>query len=103
MLERVAGAGGPDLPRAVLETYATKMLRGEDWKDEGNLGGLAAPTRIALEMALQEQRERELLAGALLDLEAAWREAEELARIADTLTSSSIDRALASLKAKIDG
>ncbi|MBI2408049.1 MAG: hypothetical protein HYV19_07105 [Gemmatimonadetes bacterium] len=103
MLERVADRGSPFLPQAVLETYAGKMLRAESWKDEGNLGGLAAPTRIAIEMALQEQRERELLAGELLDLEAAWREAEELARITDTLTPSSIDLALARLKLRLQG
>jgi len=103
MIERVADVGGPDLPRAVIETYAGKMIRGESWKDEGTLGGLPMPTRLALEMALQEQRERELLAGELLDLETAWREAEELARIADTLAPSHIDAALARLKARLDG
>jgi hypothetical protein len=53
-------------------------------------------------MALQEQRERELLAGELLDLEFAWKEAEELARISDTLTPTYVDQALARLKARMD-
>jgi len=67
------------------------------------LGEYGTVTALALEMALQEQRERELLAGELLDLELAWREAEELARIADTLTPTHIDQALARLKARLDG
>jgi hypothetical protein len=56
---------------------------------------------LALEMALQEQRERELLAGELLDLEIAWRDAEELARIADTLVPSYIEQALTALKRRV--
>lgn len=101
-LATVANAGVDDLPRAVLAKYAGKMLRGEHRKDEGTLGALAAPTKLALEMALQEQRERELLAGELLDLEFAWREAEELARITDTLVPTQIEQALAKLKARLD-
>jgi len=41
--------------------------------------------RLALEMATHEDMERVWLAGELLDLERAWREAEEIAAIADTL------------------
>ena len=102
MIERVAGRGVDDLPRAVLEQYASSMLTHQDDALHHTFGKLATPTRLALEMALQEQRERELLAGELLELEVAWKEAEELARIADTLTSSSIDRALANLKRRMD-
>ncbi|MDX1577041.1 MAG: hypothetical protein R3266_01090 [Gemmatimonadota bacterium] len=36
-------------------------------------------------MATQEQAEREALEGELKGLEAMWREAEEIARIADNL------------------
>jgi hypothetical protein len=103
MLERVADRGSPELPRAILEQYASAMLRDEPKSKYKTLGMLSRPTALALEMALQEQRERELLAGELLDLEAAWREAEDLARIADTLTSSSVDTALARLKTRLQG
>ena len=41
--------------------------------------------RLALEMALHEESERRTLEGELAALEAAWREAEEIARIADVL------------------
>jgi hypothetical protein len=46
---------------------------------------LDAPTRLALEMAAHEERERLFLASHLSLLEAAWKEAEEIARIADDL------------------
>jgi hypothetical protein len=41
--------------------------------------------RLALEMAAHEESERRALEGALAELENAWREAEEIAAIADRL------------------
>jgi len=46
---------------------------------------LPTPTRLALEMALHEEQERRALAGELVELELAWRQAEEIASIADGL------------------
>ena len=43
------------------------------------------PDRIALEMALHEEAERAAMEGELDALEEAWREAEEIAAIADNL------------------
>ena len=57
----------------------------EDKIKAGSLKQLPAPTRLAIEMATQEQAEREAMEGELQMLEAAWREAEEIAQIADTL------------------
>jgi|SoiMethySBSTD1v2_1073268.scaffolds.fasta_scaffold17185_2 hypothetical protein len=42
-------------------------------------------TRLALEMSLQEESERKALDGELESLERAWREAEQIAAIADSL------------------
>jgi hypothetical protein len=42
-------------------------------------------TRLALEMAAHEEAERRAMEGELAALEAAWREAEEIAAIADSL------------------
>ena len=42
-------------------------------------------TRLALEMAAHEETERRAFEGELAVLEAAWREAEEIAAIADRL------------------
>lgn len=46
---------------------------------------LSKTDALALEMALQEDAERRALEGELAALAAAWREAEEIARIADSL------------------
>jgi hypothetical protein len=49
---------------------------------------VASPDALALEMALNEESERRALEGELAALEAAWREAEEIAGIADSLLGS---------------
>jgi hypothetical protein len=51
----------------------------------GNLSGMSIDTRLALEMALHEDTERAALEGDLAALEAAWKDAEEIAAIADRL------------------
>ena len=51
----------------------------------GRLLGLPAPMRLALEMATHEEAERRALEGELKALEIAWREAEEVASISDSL------------------
>ena len=55
--------------------------------------------RLALEMALQEEGERRALDGELAPLVAAWREAEEIAAIADALLlPAGVDARLARLR-----
>jgi hypothetical protein len=49
------------------------------------LYGLAPVERLGLEMALHEDAERRAMAGELALLEAAWRDAEEIAAIADDM------------------
>lgn len=52
----------------------------------GRRGELMRPTdALVFEMALNEESERRAMEGELAALEAAWREAEEIAAIADTL------------------
>jgi len=51
----------------------------------GAIAHLPVPTRLALEMALHEEQERRALEGELAVLEEAWRQAEEIASIADNL------------------
>jgi len=63
------------------------------------LFGLTPPDRLALEMALHEEAELRALRGELAELERAWREAEEIAAIADDmLTPPSIRNALDRLR-----
>lgn len=49
------------------------------------LNSLSAPVRLALEMSIHEDDERRALEGELAELEERWREAEEVAAIADDL------------------
>ena len=59
---------------------------------------LPKEVRLALEMAAHEEQERRALEGELAILEAAWREAEEVARIADNLLTPDEDAQLAELR-----
>lgn len=54
-------------------------------KKPGLINRLPKPTKLAIEMAVHEEQERRALAGELLTLETAWREAEEIAKIADDM------------------
>jgi hypothetical protein len=53
---------------------------------ESNVGALPARIRLALEMALHEDDELRAMEGELRELEQRWRDAEEIAAIADDLT-----------------
>ncbi len=79
-LERLGGPG------AFLEAGTRGHVAPAGAKRGGALHRLPVPTRLALEMALHEEEERRALAGELRRLEAAWKEAEEIAAIADRLT-----------------
>lgn len=54
------------------------------WRGLGAMQ-LSGVERLALEMAVHEESERRAMEGELAALESAWREAEEIARIADAL------------------
>lgn len=79
-LERLGG------PAAFLEAGPRGHVVPASVKRGGALHRLPVPTRLALEMALHEEEEHRALAGELRRLEAAWKEAEEIAAIADRLT-----------------
>lgn len=51
----------------------------------GSLAKLPGDIRLAIEMATHEEAERRAMEGELAALEAAWRNAEEIAAIADSL------------------
>jgi hypothetical protein len=83
----VTRAGLTDLPdwtrgRARRSRFV-KSSRKHDWNT--GLFALDSVQRLALEMALHEETERAALQGELAGLEAAWREAEEIAGISDSL------------------
>jgi hypothetical protein len=65
---------------------------------------LPAPHRLAIEMALHEEAERRAIEGELELLEEAWREAEEIAAIADNLlVPEQVEEQLAALKRRAGG
>jgi len=87
-----------------VEAEANKQLFWHDYRDRHNslarlfgeeddshpinragLSRLPATRRLALEMALHESTEQRAIDGELAALETAWREAEEIAGIADNL------------------
>jgi hypothetical protein len=75
--------------RAVFEEQARLMRsvrtsRGAK-RDAANIALFPIEQRLALEMAAHEEQERRALEGELALLEAAWRQAEEVAKIADDM------------------
>ena len=89
----IEAEGGPDafLRAAIAPDAATRFMpaisRSSRFKkyEPGAIAGLPKPTKLAIEMALHEEQERRALEGELQLLETAWREAEEVAKIADDL------------------
>jgi len=88
-VSRIEAAGDPE---AYLSGVADEVRRqtqrdsGAVFKKKpGLINRLPKPTKLAIEMAVHEEQERRALAGELLTLEAAWREAEEVAQIADDM------------------
>jgi hypothetical protein len=78
--------------RLEWQTQGVWKRDARDWLDNsgeprrmGPLWRLPREQRLALEMALHESTEQRALEGELALLEAAWREAEEIAAIADSL------------------
>lgn len=66
-------------------TFLPHAAPARDDRDERWLGYLPLEKRLALEMALNEEVERRAMEGELALLEAAWRDAERIAAIADSL------------------
>ncbi len=112
-VHRIEAAGHPEafLVEATREaarlraekTKATAKKRKKKKKetDAGTLAKLPGDIRLAVEMATQEEAERRAMEGELAILEEAWRQAEEIAGIADNLlVPQSIEDFLAEAKKK---
>jgi hypothetical protein len=81
------------LARFIRRNYYPSIKQGAP------VANLPAPLRLALEMALHEEVERRALEGELAELETAWRDAEEIAAIADNMfIPLEVERKLAQLK-----
>ena len=91
-VELIEHAGDPNR----LFAEASRML------DHTRFTLMNSQARLALEMAAHEESERRAFEGELAALEAAWREAEEVAAIADRLlTPAGIDDRIADEKRKL--
>ena len=71
------------------DDFLADVVTGNRFQDKkgvpGYINQMPAPTKLALEMALHEEQERQALDGELWRLERAWQEAEEIAAISDSL------------------
>lgn len=82
-------------PERLFQRYASRatpfnLPHNEGWRPTTEnrhhlIARLPKEVRLALEMAAHEEQERRALEGELAILEAAWREAEEVAKIADEM------------------
>jgi hypothetical protein len=81
---------GRAMPRLAGRSY---LAAGETFLDR-----LPQPVRLALEMAAHEDIERRAMQGELAMLEQAWRQAEEIAAISDSMFTEDVDKKLAEIK-----
>ncbi len=84
-VDRIDRSGGPQ--RFLVDTaHRYSALRGRKYqKEHGGLQSVTVPDKLALEMAVHEETERRAMEGELRFLEAAWKDAEEIAGISDNL------------------
>lgn len=83
------GGSRRSVQRAVKEIeisgHPNRFLTEVASREPGNLGRMPVPVRLALEMSLHEEQERRAIEGEIWILERAWKEAEEIAAISDSL------------------
>ncbi|MCA0375997.1 MAG: hypothetical protein LCH84_10055 [Gemmatimonadetes bacterium] len=84
---RITEAG--DAERFIRNSSALRVHRRRKnaifWDDDVGVLGLTGTERLALEIAMNEDAERQAMQGELEALESAWRDAEEIAAIADAM------------------
>ena len=80
-VEQIESSGHPS--RCIADT--AQRAQRDRKRRVGYVRKFPPDTRLALEMALHEERERRALEGELWVLEQAWKEAEEIAAISDSL------------------
>ena len=78
-VKRIELAGSAD------RLFKRTIPHGPEFADVYPIKRMEPDVRLALEMAAHEETERRALEGELSILEAAWREAEEIADISDRL------------------
>jgi len=95
----IDAAGGPERFGAWAASQRQQWGRLQQQGDTGDLRYIPVAARLAFEMAINEDAERRALEGELAQLEAAWKEAESVASIADGLgIPARIERTLQRLR-----
>lgn len=95
----IADWRGPEHAFATAASHVHEWAAKQNFGDTGALRFLPQPVRLALEMSAHEEQEQRALQGELVELARAWRDAEEIAAIADNLLlPDSIHARLAALR-----
>ena len=83
----ITDAGDPEqyIRASGILRYTRRRKNSIFWDDSVGVLGLTATERLALEIAMHEDTERQAMQGELATLEMAWRDAEEIAAISDAL------------------
>ncbi len=85
----ITDAGDPEqyIRASGILRYTRRRKNSIFWDDSVGVLGLTATERLALEIAMHEDTERQAMQGELAALEMAWRDAEEIAAISDALVN----------------
>ena len=103
-VNRIESSGDPERFMSSVARLPVPKEEPTAWKrwprfpTPGALTKLPLETRLAVEMAVNEENERRALEGELALLELEWKEAEEIAAIADRLGNESVDEQFEELK-----
>ena len=106
-VKRLESSGDPEKYLQWLALAPEQRVESTSWKRWGakqrkgvpnGISKLPLETRLAVEMAVNEENERRALEGELTLLELEWKEAEEIAGIADHLGNESVDEQFEELK-----
>ena len=100
----IESAGAPDRFGAWAVTQLPRWNTRQTFGDNGDMQHIPPAARLAFEMALHEDTERRALDGELHELEDAWRDADAIARIADTLLQpAALDARIAAIRKTLRG
>lgn len=100
----ISDAGGPDRWFATAAARTREWGARQTWGDTGAVFHLPGAVRLALVIAANEESERRAMDGELAALEQQWRDAEEIAAIADDLLlPASVTHLIARFKGETRG
>jgi hypothetical protein len=104
---RIESSGDPERFMSSVARLPVPRVEPTAWKrwpkqqPAGGISKLPLETRLAVEMAVNEENERRALEGELALLELEWKDAEEIAAIADRLGNESVDEQFEALRIRI--